>query len=60
MVGEFARYNAEQASKMIIDAPNSDQINKKLELLREKSKFNLKQPKLASANKFKADLASFK
>jgi len=45
---------------MIIDAPTTDQINKKLELLREKTKLNAKQPKLASTKKFKADLQSFK
>ena len=45
---------------MIIDAPNTDQVNKRLEQLREKSKLNLKQPKILSKNKFKADLASFK
>ncbi len=45
---------------MIIDAPSTDQVNKRLEQLREKSKLNLKKPKLLSKNKFKADLVSFK
>jgi hypothetical protein len=56
----MARHNAELVSKLIVDAPSSDQVSKKLEQLREKSKLNLKQPKLQSTNKFKADLECFK